>query len=106
MNIKTKTISIDARVRFFAVLASLSALSIGVYFYALIATVHHTVAKETLTSEKLALSVRVSELEYKGLAMKNTMNLDSALSQGFSEVKDPLYVSRASVSLTLNTEGR
>lgn len=106
MNIKTQTISIDMRVRMFTALIGLSTLSLGVYFYAVIATINHTMAKESLTTELATLSVRVSELEYQGLALKNMINLDSALSQGFSEVKSPLYVSRSSVSLTLNTQGR
>lgn len=106
MNIKSKTISIDLRVRLFAVLVGASILALGVYFYAVLATVHHAVAKENLTTEFNTLSVRVSELEYQGLAMRKTVDLDSALSQGFVEVRNPLYVSRTGGSLTLHTEGR
>lgn len=105
MKNRSSTISYDIRLRVFFTLVFIMALSIGTYFYAVLATVRHAVAREALVSERTELAVRVSELEYQDIALRNTVNIETAISRGFSEVRTPLYVSRTPSSLTLNTQG-
>jgi hypothetical protein len=106
MNIKSKTFSYDIRARIFGLLVAASAVSLLIYVYAVLATVHHTVARENLQTLGAELGAKVSELEFKDIALKNTVNLEVAISHGFSEVTSPLYVSRKGESLTLNTVKR
>ncbi len=106
MQSKTKTISIEARVRMFWIFSATIFLSLGVYGYAVLATINHTIAKKNIVEESSALTTRVSELEFAMIGEKNDVNLETALSYGFAEVKNPIYISRISNSLTLNTEGR
>lgn len=104
MKNRINIISYDIRARVFWVLVGAFTLSLAIYLYGVLATVHHTAMREALMDETGALAVRVSELEYKDIALRNTVNLDTALSYGFTEVKAPLYVSRSRSSLTLNTQ--
>lgn len=103
MGIKEKIISYDIRVRVFWTLVSILALSLGVYIYAVLGTINNNVARENLVRESSELSARVSELEFEDIALRNTYDLETALARGFNEVRNPIYVSRDSVSLTLNT---
>ncbi|MBX4199074.1 hypothetical protein KW800_02245 [Candidatus Parcubacteria bacterium] len=105
-SISTISHSVDHRARIFWALISISGLLLGLYVYAVLATVSHTVSRESLLGESQALSARVSELEYKDIALKNTLSLDVALAKGFSEVVKPLYVSRTRGTLTLNVVSR
>ena len=104
--LKYHTISYDIRARVFWALVGLSLASLFIYVYAVLATVGHTVSREALVKESSALATRVSELEFKDIALKNKVNLEVALAQGFSEVKSPLYVSRSHTALTLNLTTR
>lgn len=104
--IRTITHSYDYRVRVFWTFSSIIAVSLGLYVYAVLATVSHTASREALLSESQNLTARVSELEYRDIALKNTLSLDVALERGFSEVTKPLYVSRSASTLTLNTVSR
>lgn len=97
---RTKTISYEARTKILLTFALVSALSVGIYVYAVFATVYHAVAKENLSRERGELSVRVSELEYQDIALRNKVDLGTALARGFFEVTSPLYVSRTEESLT------
>ncbi|MBX4195461.1 hypothetical protein KW796_00690 [Candidatus Parcubacteria bacterium] len=106
MKTRISTFSYEARVRVFWTLSVVAIAALSLYFYAVLATIHHTVARATLENQSLVLSARVSELEFESIALKNTVNLDVAIREGFTEVKNPLYVSRSRGSLTLNTGGR
>lgn len=81
-------------------LTVVSAGSLLLYIYAVLATVHHTVDRESYQSLGASLTAEVSELEFKDIALKNKVNLDVALASGFIEVSHPLYVSRSRPSLT------
>ena len=104
MNFVTKILSIDNRVRMFWALSLVAVLSLGVYVYAVLATVHHTVLRERLALQGESLSERVSELEFKKIALKNDVNIEKALGYGFTEVRNPIYISRLESTLTLNTQ--
>lgn len=77
-------------------------LSLGVYVYSVLATVHHTVLRERLALQGESLTERVSELEFRKIALKNSVNLEKALGYGFVEVRNPIYISRTESTLTLN----
>jgi hypothetical protein len=104
MNFITKILSIDNRARMFWSLALVVVLSLGVYVYAVLATVHYTVLRERLALQGESLSERVSELEFEKIALKNDVNIEKALGYGFAEVKNPIYISRTESALTLNTQ--
>lgn len=106
MNAKTKTFSIDLRVKLFWLFSTTIAISLAVYCYAVLATIHHTITKKNVVEHSTVLANKVSELEFVNIAMKNDVNINRALEDGYTEVINPIYISRVSVSLTLNTEGR
>ncbi|MHB1330806.1 MAG: hypothetical protein ACYCY6_02455 [Minisyncoccota bacterium] len=103
MGVKEKIFSYDIRVKMFWTLVGILSLSLFVYVYAVLGTINNNVARENLIKESSALSARVSELEFEDIALRNTYDLETALARGFKEVKNPVYVSRSNVSLTLNT---
>lgn len=102
MNFITKILSIDNRVRMFWSLSLVVVLSLGVYVYAVLATVHHTVLRERLALQGESLTERVSELEFRKIALKNDVDLEKALGYGYTEVRNPIYISRTESTLTLN----
>lgn len=104
MNLRSKIISIDFRAKVFWTLFPIFILSIGVYLYSVLATVEHTVIRERLVRESEELYDRVSELEFKSIALRNEVDLTKAKELGFTEVRNPIYISRSSNALTLNTE--
>ncbi|MBX4189309.1 hypothetical protein KW785_01780 [Candidatus Parcubacteria bacterium] len=107
MIIPFKTISYDTRVRTFWTLTLIGVVSLALYVYGVLATVHHTVARQALQAQVSELTTQVSELEFKAIALKNEVNLNLAMSRGFKEVTDPLFISRsAAKSLSFNTPGR
>lgn len=106
MKIKYKSVPLDTRVRLFWILSGVLLISLLIYIYGISAVIHHTVSRKNLTAESAELLEKVSELEFRTIALKNTINLDIALSRGFVEVRNPLYVSRYGGTLTLNTKER
>lgn len=104
MRIKTQTLSYESRAKIFGILSSIFVVSLCFYIYGVLATINHTIAKENLVKKSSELTSRVSELEYEDIALRNTINLEAALSRGFTEVKNPIYVSRSKSTLTLNIE--
>lgn len=99
-----RTILYEDRQHFFWFMVTLSLLSLGVYFYAINAAAHHIAVRENLESQVAEIGARLSSLEFAAIDLKNSVTLDVAHEHGFSEVKQPLYVTRGnSGSLTLNT---
>jgi hypothetical protein len=104
---QARALSFDGRIRFFWSLISLSALSLVAYVYAINATAHHIAVRQQLEREVVQISSELSTLEFKHIALQNAVTLEVAQSRGFSEIKQPHYVSRDSESsLTLNTSVR
>jgi len=103
---KSKVLSIKIREKIFWTMLSVFVVSLGLYVHSLLSIINHVVVKESLVKSNNLLTQKVSELEFKNVALKNKINIEFAVARGFSEVKNALYVSRSSVSLTLNTEGR
>jgi hypothetical protein len=91
---KTKKLSYDTRVKTFWTLAALSLSCLVVYVYAVNATVHNTVARESLKTEAQNLATHLSEMEFAAIGMKNGVSLDMAIARGFSEAK-PIFISRS-----------
>jgi hypothetical protein len=104
---KARAITLEDRQRVFWFLAGASALSIFIYIYAVNATAHHLAVRQNLESEVSEMSSEISRLEFEAIALRNDVTIDTARQLGFTEVKEPLYVSRTSAgSLTLNTVTR
>ena len=106
-SIKSGTISYEDRVRFFWTLASISLLALTAYIYAINATAHNIAVRQHLEREVSQMSAELSILEFKHIALQNAVTIEVARNYGFSEVKQPLYVSRESEdTLTLNSVKR
>jgi hypothetical protein len=102
-----RAITFEDRQRFFWFLVSVSLFSLVLYFYAVNATAHHIAVRQNLESEVAEVNSRLSSLEFSSIALRNAITLEIAHEYGFSEVKEPLYVSRSTpASLTLNTVTR
>lgn len=84
----------------------LALISTLVYAYSLIATVHITADRQRLTKELSQLSSKVGDLEFKTIALRNQFDLNTALAEGYVEVKAPTFISRTSDTLTLNVGRR
>ena len=97
-------ISYPHRARLFLVLATISALSLFVYIYAINATTRNTAIRQSLEREIASLSADLDSLEFTYIQLKNNVTIELAYSYGFKEVKDPLYISRVpETSLSFNT---
>jgi hypothetical protein len=104
---RSHAITLEDRQRFFWFMASVSLFSLGIYIYAINAAAHHIAVRQNLESEVQEIHGRLSSLEFDSIALKNAITIDTAREYGFTEVKEPLYVSRSSSqSLTLNTVSR
>ncbi len=104
MIIKAKTLSYETRARTFWALTAISAIALVVYIIAVLATVRHTVVRQSLQKQVSTLSTEVNNLEFTYIALQNGVTLDLAYAKGFKDVSDPLYISRsAAASLSFNT---
>jgi len=104
MTRKTRTISYDHRARFFWIMTLASLLSLFVYIYAINATARNVAARQTLERQMAKTSTNLDSLEFTYIQLKNSITIELAYNQGFREVKNPLYVSRApKASLSFNT---
>lgn len=100
-------VSLEHREKAFWFLASVSLCSLLVYIYAINAAAHHIAVRQNLEREVAETNVRLSSLEFASIELKNAVTIETAEIYGFTEVKEPLYVSRNSAeSLTLNTVAR
>ena len=102
---RTKTLSIDNRIRLFWGLAALGVILVGFYIYAVQATVANTVARQNLEDEVGSLSARLGDLEFKYIGLKNNITIEVAQADGFREVTEPVYVTRGNtgeLSINLN----
>lgn len=100
----TKSIPYDVRVRAFWTLATLCLALLVIYIYAVNATVHNTLARQTLQNEAANLSTHISEMEYNAITLKNNVSLDLALAHGFQEVTSPIFITRSDGrALSMNT---
>ncbi len=103
----SRAISIEGRQKAFWFLASVSLFSLFIYVYAINATAHHIAIRQNLEREVSQMEGRLGSLEFVSIELKNSITLETAREYGFTEVREPLYVSRDSLSsLTLNTVTR
>ncbi len=102
-----KAISLEDRQKAFWFLVSVSLGALLVYVYAINAAAHHIAVRQNLEREVAETNLQLSTLEFSVIALKNSVTAETARAYGFSEVKEPLYVTRsASQTLTLNTSAR
>ncbi len=101
---KTKTISIDTRVRLFWTLIFLSVTLLVMYIYGVNITVRNTVARQNIESEVSNISTRLGEMEFTYISLTNKVSLQVAYARGFKDVNAPEYISRAKgTALSMNT---
>lgn len=76
------------------------------YIYFANNTVHILTVLEKTKGQMQSLSIEVSEMESKHLSIENSMNAAKALSLGFVEVNNPIFIMRNTqkVSLSLKTD--
>lgn len=102
-----RAIGLDQRQKAFWFMVSLSLCSLLVYVYAINAAAHHIAVRQNLEREVAETTGRLSSLEFATISLKNAVTIETAREYGFTEVKEPLYVSRGGAeSLTLNTPVR
>ena len=105
MKTRTKSISYDIRVRTFWSLAAIALLSIGLYMYAVNATVTNTLARRTLENKAAALSANIGDRQFGLIAAEEKISLATAYAAGFEDASNPLYISRAP-ALSMNIPSR
>lgn len=106
--VRASLFSYENRQRIFWSLASVCLLSLGLYIYAVNATAHNVAMRVALENEATSLNADLATLEFRYISLKNDVTLDTARAYGFSEVREPLYVSRTSEanSLSFNSQTR
>jgi len=72
------------------------------YAYSAGMTVRTLATLEKAEGQMQSLSVEVSEMESKRLAIENSVNTEKALSLGFIEVKRPIFIMKDSKKATLS----
>lgn len=103
--IKNKILNIEySEKKVFWYLVLLIVFCSGFYLYFVNGAIINVVERQKAEKEIAALSSRVNDLDSDYLTLNNKINLDYALSLGFSAVGKEKYVSRKvlSVSVSLN----
>lgn len=75
----------------------------GMYMYLINATVLNVVAREKYENQIADLSSKVGDLEFKNIALKNSITIDKATLLGFVETTDVTFISRDSRNLSYNS---
>lgn len=92
------------RTHFFWIMVAVSIFSLFIYIYAINATTRNIALRETLERQIATMSTSLDSLEFTYIELKNNITIELAHNQGFREVNNPLYVSRApKASLSFNT---
>lgn len=101
---KTKTISLETRVRAFWTLVFISLASIFLYSFSVLTTVHNTVARQDLEAQVLNISTKLGEMEFEYIGLTNQVSLQVAYAKGYKDVVSPIYISRSNDGvLSMNT---
>lgn len=89
----------------YALIALIFAAALSYMYFANIAVRTLTILEKT-KGQVQTLSVEVSEMESKRLSIENNMNAAKALSLGFVEVNNPIFIMRNAkkTSLSLKTD--
>jgi heme/copper-type cytochrome/quinol oxidase subunit 2 len=107
MTTKTKIISYERQVQIFWTLVAICIISLSVYVWGINATTRNVASHQSLERELTQKVAELSSLEFDYIELKNEVTMELARSYGYSEVKDPIYVSRiTSSNLSLNTFNR
>ncbi len=107
MNIQTKVLSYDNRVRIFWTLCLVLLCTFVLYIYGINSTVHNTVTRQNLETEVGNLTVAISEMEYSYINLKNNVNIEVAYARGYQDVTSPTFITRGtSRSLSYNNLAR
>ncbi len=64
------------------------------YVYFMNQTVFNVAKRASLEQEMITRNSNISELEFKGIALRNNIDMQLAYSLGYKEIKDPRYVSK------------
>lgn len=107
MTKKVQIISYENKVHLFWTLVAVSIMSLFIYIYAINTTTRNIALRQNLEKQITDISTNLNSLEFTYIDLKNDVTIELAREYGFKEVKNPLYVSRASrVSLSYNTASR
>jgi len=100
---QAKVISYDNRVRLFWTLVVVFVISLALYVYGINTTVRNTVVRQELESQVSNLTLKISEMEFSYISLKNNVNIDIAYARGYQDVSKPTYITRGSArSLSYN----
>ncbi len=91
---KTKVLEIHKNKLLFFGLAGLCVLSAILYVYGINRTVHNVAERQTIEQELSTRVVRVSDLEFEYMDLKNSVTLDRAIELGFRQTDKVTFVSR------------
>jgi len=102
-----RALSLEDRQKAFWFLVSASLCCVLVYIYAMNAAAHNIAVRQNLEREVSETNARLSTLEFASIELRNSVTIETARTYGFTEISEPLYVSRSAPSaLTLNTPAR
>ena len=89
----------------FFILSAVLLTIFAMYVYLVNKTIMNVVARESATQELSTLSGSLGELEFDYMALKNTVTLDLAYSEGFKDMSPTRFLARGekTTTLTYNT---
>jgi hypothetical protein len=93
---QAKVLSYDNRVRLFWTLVIIFVISLVLYVYGVNATVRNTVLRQELETQVSNLTLKISEMEFSYISLKNNVNIDIAYARGYQDVAKPTYITRGS----------
>lgn len=89
----------------FWALVAMMIFMVLLYAYLINKTVMNVVLRGKMEKQVSSLEVKVGEMEYKYISLKNGINIDLAYSLGYKNVSDPQYISAKTLgrSVSVNT---
>lgn len=97
MRTQAKQINIFER-SMFATLVFVILILILLYGYFISKSIVNVVVREEISRDAIAIGSSISELEFKYIAHKNSINIEFAKSAGYKELANKSYVTRKSLA--------
>ena len=94
----TKVLQLDTRKDILWVSLSIIGVCVCVYVYLVTATVRNVVSKREMAKQITSMTEQLSTKEFDLISMESKITLSYASSLGFSEAKQKVFITPASVS--------
>lgn len=91
---KALSTAIENKKIIFWTIVSVAVFVLGIYIVAVSQTVRNVAERQKIQNELSNLSVKIADMEFQAISLKNEVTLTSAKEAGFRVVENPKFVSR------------